>query len=128
MASVSVFCIICAASLHKTGNRRQLFSASSRPLVPLLTTYASLSHGPHLILHKCNQGTDYYKYGLGALYPLPQKVKGLGKKAVAKAFATACRQRYKNVHDLEENVSLPTLGLVAARCIRGLWWHNLLPC
>ena len=62
-----------------------------------LTTYASLSHGPHLILHKCNQGTDYYKYGLGALYPLPQKVKGLGKKAVAKAFTTACRQRYKNV-------------------------------
>ena len=97
MASVSVFCIICAASLHKTGNRRQLFSASSQPLVPLLTTYASLSHGPHLILHKCNQGTDYYKYGLGVLYPLPQKVKGLGKKAVAKAFATACRQRYKNV-------------------------------
>ena len=45
MASVSVFCIICAASLHKTGNRRQLFSASSRPLVPLLTTYASLICG-----------------------------------------------------------------------------------
>ena len=45
MASISVFCIICAASLHKTGNRRQLFSASSRPLVPLLTTYASLICG-----------------------------------------------------------------------------------
>ena len=36
-------------------------------------------------------GTDHYNYGLGALYPLPSKVKGLGKKAVAKAFATACR-------------------------------------
>ena len=48
------------------------------------------------ILHKCNQGTNHYNCGLGALYPLPKKVKGLGKKAVAKAFATACRQRYKN--------------------------------
>ena len=42
---MAVFCIICAASFHKTGNRRQLFSASSRPLVPLLTTYASLICG-----------------------------------------------------------------------------------
>ena len=45
MASVPVFCILCAASLRKTGNRRQLFSASSRPLFPLLTTYASLICG-----------------------------------------------------------------------------------
>ena len=39
------FLYFAAASLHKTGNRRQLFSASSRPLVPLLTTYASLICG-----------------------------------------------------------------------------------
>ena len=30
-------------------------------------------------------------------YPLPKEIKGLGKKAVAKAFATACRHRYKKV-------------------------------
>ena len=42
MESVSVFCILCATSLPQTGNRRQLFSASSQPFVPLLTTYASL--------------------------------------------------------------------------------------
>ena len=45
MASVSVFCILCAASLRKTGNQSHLFSASSRPFVPLLTTYASLICG-----------------------------------------------------------------------------------
>ena len=45
MASVSVFCILCAASLRKTGYRRQLFNASSRPLFPVLTKYASLICG-----------------------------------------------------------------------------------
>ena len=82
MASVSVFFILCAASLRKTGSQRQLFSASSRPLVPLLTMYASLSCGQ-------DRGTTiYYNYGLGALYPRvpPWKVKGLGKKAVPKAL------------------------------------------
>ena len=87
MSSVPVFHILCAASFHKTGNRIQLFSVSSRPLVPLLTTYASLISGN-------DQGltTTTMDWVLSILSHRKSKA-----WEEVKAFSTACGQRYKNI-------------------------------
>ena len=118
----SVFCILCVASLRKTGNQRQLFSALSRPLVPLLTTYASLICGQDRGLT-----TTTMDWVLSIL--CHRKSKALGRRQWQWFLPLPVgRPAIQKHRDREGNVSLPTLGLVAARCIRGLWWHNLLPC
>ena len=124
MASVSVFCILCAASLSKTDNRRQLFSASSRPLVPLLITYASLICGQDRGLTTTSMLQLWTWCSLSSAVEGQRPWEEGSSKGFCHCLWTAIQKRC----DREGNVSLPTLGLVAARCIRGLWWHNLLPC
>ena len=87
MSSVPVFYILCAASFHKTGNRIQLFSASSRLLFPLLTTYASLISGK-------NRGLTSTTMDWVLSILCHRKSKAWEE---VKGFSTACGQRYKNI-------------------------------
>ena len=111
MASVSVFCILCAASLRKTGNRRQLFSASSQPIVPLLTTYASLICG-----HDRGLTTTSVDWVLSFL--CHRKSKALVKSS-SKGFCHYLWAAIQKRRDREGNVSLPfvahTVHFLSAR-------------
>ena len=113
MASVSVFCILCAASLRKTSNRR--------PLVPLLTTYVSLICGR-------DRGLTTTTIWTGCSLSSAIESQRPWEEGSSKGFCHCLWAAIQKRRDREGNVSLPTLGLVAARCILGLWWHNILPC